>query len=159
MCIESLMPSSHLILCHPLLLPSVFPNIRVFSIESVLHVRWPKYWSFSFSVLPMNIHGWFPLWLTGLISLLSVKLLGVFSSITVQNYQFLSTQYIFIVLSFQDSAIPQDWGKGLEVSRLICCLHSCTFLATMMGGRMSIWSKHSLSQLSVPLLNCDSPRA
>ena len=49
--IESLMPSSHLILCHSLLLlPSVFPSIRVFSNESVLHIRWPKYWSFSFSI-------------------------------------------------------------------------------------------------------------
>ena len=48
------MPSKHLILCHPLLLPSVFPSIRVFSNESVLHIRWPKYWSFSFSISPSN---------------------------------------------------------------------------------------------------------
>ena len=49
------MPSNHLILCHPLLLlPSVFPSIRVFSNESVLHIRWPKYWSFSFSISPSN---------------------------------------------------------------------------------------------------------
>ena len=48
------MPSNHLILCHPLLLPSIFPGIRVFSNESVLHVRWPKYWSFSFSINPSN---------------------------------------------------------------------------------------------------------
>ena len=55
MSIESVMPSNHLILCHPLfLLPSVFPSIRVFSIESVLHLRWPKYWSFSFSISPSN---------------------------------------------------------------------------------------------------------
>ena len=46
---ESVMPSNHLILCHPLLLPSIFPSIRVFSKESILHIRWPKYWSFSFS--------------------------------------------------------------------------------------------------------------
>ena len=53
--IESVMPSNHLILCHPLLLlPSIFPNIRVFSKESVLCVRWPKYWSFSFSISPSN---------------------------------------------------------------------------------------------------------
>ena len=50
MSIEPLMPSKHLILCHPLLLPSIFPSIRVFSIESALHIRWPKYWSFSFSI-------------------------------------------------------------------------------------------------------------
>ena len=48
------MPSNHLILCRPLLLPSVFPRIRVFSSESVLHIRWPKYWSFSFSISPSN---------------------------------------------------------------------------------------------------------
>ena len=53
--IESVMPSSHLILSHPLLLlPSIFPSIRVFSNESVLHIRWPKYWSFSFNISPSN---------------------------------------------------------------------------------------------------------
>ena len=57
MSIESVMPSSHLILCHPLLLlPSIFPSIRVFSNESALHLRWPKYWSFSFNISPLNEH-------------------------------------------------------------------------------------------------------
>ena len=55
MSIKSVMPSNHLILCHPLLLlPSIFPSIRVFSSESVLCIRWPKYWSFSFSISPFN---------------------------------------------------------------------------------------------------------
>ena len=55
MSIELVMPSNHLILCHPFrLLPSIFPSIRVFSNESVLHIRWPKYWSFSFSMSPSN---------------------------------------------------------------------------------------------------------
>ena len=55
MSIESVMPSKHLILCHPLLLlPSIFPSIRVFSNESVFHIRWPEYWSFSFSISPSN---------------------------------------------------------------------------------------------------------
>ena len=55
MSIESVMPSNHLILCLPLLLPpSIFPSIRVFSSESVLHIRWPEYWSFSFSISPSN---------------------------------------------------------------------------------------------------------
>jgi len=54
MSIESVMPSNHLILCRPLLLPSIFPSIRVFSNESVLHIKWPKYWSFSFSISPSN---------------------------------------------------------------------------------------------------------
>ena len=60
---ESVMPSNHLILCQPLLLlPSIFPSIRVFSSESVLHIRWPKYWSFSFNISPSNEY-------SGLISL------------------------------------------------------------------------------------------
>ena len=54
MSIESVMPSNHLILCHPLLLPSIFPSIRVFSNESALHIRWLTYWSFSFSISPSN---------------------------------------------------------------------------------------------------------
>ena len=55
MSIESVMPSNHLILCHPLFLPpSIFPSIRVFSNQSVLHIRWPKYWGFSFSISPFN---------------------------------------------------------------------------------------------------------
>ena len=87
MSIESVMPSNHLILCHPLLfLPSVFPSIRVFSNEPALHIRWPKYWSFSFSIgTPMNIQGWFSLGLTGLISLLSKELSRALSSNTVQK--------------------------------------------------------------------------
>ena len=54
MSIKSVMPSNYLILCHPLLPPSIFPSIRVFSNESVLHIRWPKYWSFNFSISPSN---------------------------------------------------------------------------------------------------------
>ena len=70
MSIELMMPSNHLILCCPLLrLLSVFPSIKVFSNELALCIRWPKYWSFSFSLSPSNnIQDWFPLGLTGLIS-------------------------------------------------------------------------------------------
>ena len=72
MSFELVMPSNHLILCHPLLLlPSIFPSIRVFYSESVLPIRCSKYWSFSFSISPMNIQDWFPWGLTGLIALLS----------------------------------------------------------------------------------------
>ena len=62
MSIELVMPSKHLVPCHPLLLPSLFPSIRVFSNESALHIRWPKYWDFSFSISPFNYY-------SGLISL------------------------------------------------------------------------------------------
>ena len=56
MSIKTVMPSNHLILCRPLLLPSIFPSIRVFSNESALRIRWPKYWSFSFNISPSNEH-------------------------------------------------------------------------------------------------------
>ena len=94
MSIESVMPSSHLILCHPLLLlPSIPPNIRVFSNESILHMRWPKYWSFSFNIIPSKE-------IPGLISfrmdwvdLLAVQgTLRVFYNTTVQKHQIFGAQ-------------------------------------------------------------------
>ena len=92
--IKSMMPSNHLILCHPLLLlPPIFPIIRFFSKESALCVRWPKYWSFSFSISPSNEYsGLISFRLTGLISLLSKGLSRVFSSTTVQKHQLFSVQ-------------------------------------------------------------------
>ena len=90
MSIESVMPSNHLILCSRLLLlPSIFPSIRVFSNESVLHIRWPEYWSFSFSISPSNEYsGLIFLGLTCLISLLTKELSRVFSNTIVQKHQF-----------------------------------------------------------------------
>ena len=84
------MPLNHLILCRPLLLlPSIFPSIRVFFNESVLCIRWPSIGvSALTSVLPMNIQDWSPLGWTGWISLQSKGLLGVFSNTTVQKHQF-----------------------------------------------------------------------
>ena len=94
MSIESVMPSSHLILYHPLLLsPPIPPSIRVFSNESTLRMRWPKYWSFSFSIIPSKeIQGWYPSEWTGWISLQSKGLSRVFSNTTVQKHQFFGTQ-------------------------------------------------------------------
>ena len=90
---ESVMASNHLILCHPLLLPpSILPSIRVFSNKSALHIRWPKYWSFSFNISPSNEY-------PGLISfrkdwwiLQSKGLSRVFSNTTVQKHQFFDAQ-------------------------------------------------------------------
>ena len=92
--IESVMPSNHLILHHPLLLlTSIFPSIRVISNKSVLHNRWPKYWSFSFSIsLSKQYSGLISLGLKGLISLQSKGLPRVFSSTTVQKHQFFGAQ-------------------------------------------------------------------
>ena len=94
MSIESVVPSNRLILCCPLLLPpSIFPSIRVFSSESVLHIRWPMYWSFSFNVSPSNEYsGMILLGCTGWISLQSKGLPRVFSNTTVQKHQFFSAQ-------------------------------------------------------------------
>ena len=87
--IESVILSNHLILCHPLILPSVFPNIGVFSNKLALWIKWPKYWPAS--VFAMNIQGWLPLGLTGLICLQSKGLSRVFSSTTIWKHQFFST--------------------------------------------------------------------
>ena len=93
MSIKSVMPSNHCILCHPLLLlPSIFPSIRVFSNESLLCIRWPKYWSFSFNISPSKEY-------SGLISfrmvwldLLTAKRLSRVSYTIVLKHQFFSTQ-------------------------------------------------------------------
>ena len=90
--IESVMPSSHLILCRPLLLlPPIPPSIRVFSNESTLHVRWPKYWTFSFSISPSNEHPGLISFRMDWLALLAVQGLSrVFSNTTVQKHQFFS---------------------------------------------------------------------
>ena len=97
MSIESVMPSNHLILCHPLLLwLSIFPSIKVFSNESTLRMRWPKYWSFSFSISPSNEY-------SGLTDWLSLQFKGlsrVFFNTTVQKHQFFGAQ-----LSLQSNSI------------------------------------------------------
>ena len=96
MSIESMVPSNHLILSCPLssCLPSVFPSIRVFSNESALHIRWPKYWSFSFSISPSNEYSGLISFRTGLISWQSKGLSRVFSNTTNEKHQFFSTQYV-----------------------------------------------------------------
>ena len=94
MSIVLVMPSNHLILCRPLLLPpSVFPSIRVFSSESALCTRWPKYWRFSFNISPSNEHpGLISFRMDCLISLQSKGLSRVFSNTTVQKRQFFCAQ-------------------------------------------------------------------
>ena len=95
MSISSVMPSNHLILCHPfLLLPSIFPSIRVFSSELVLCIRWSKYWSFSFSISPSNEYsGLISFRMDCWISLQSKGLSRVFSNTTVQKHQFFSSRF------------------------------------------------------------------
>ena len=110
---ESVMPSNHLILCHPLLLlPSI---IRVFSNESVLHIRWPKYCSFSFSINPSNEYsGLISFRITGLISLQSKRISRIFSNTTVHKHQFFDAQLFFMV---QFSHPYMTTGKTIALTR------------------------------------------
>ena len=92
---KSVIPSIHLILCRPYLLPpSIFPSIRVFSSESVLRIRWPKYWSFSFNISPSNEYSGLISFRMDWLDLLAVQgpLSRVFSNTTVQKHQFFSAQ-------------------------------------------------------------------
>ena len=104
--IESVMPSSHPILCRPLLLlPTIPPSIRVFSNESTLRMRWPKYWSFSFSVSPSNEYPGLISFRMDWLDLLAVKGFSrVVSNTTVQNHQFLCAQ-----LSSQSNSHIHTW--------------------------------------------------
>ena len=87
------MPSSHLILCHPLLLPPIPPSIRVFSNESTLCMRWPKYWIFSFSISPSNEHSGLISFRMDCLDLLAIKGLSrVVSNTAVQKHQFFGAQ-------------------------------------------------------------------
>ena len=94
MSIESVMPSNHLIFCCPLLLqPSIFPSLRVFSNESALRIRWPKYWSFSFSIIPSKEHPRLISFRMDWLDLLAVQgTLGVSSNTTVQKHQLFGAQ-------------------------------------------------------------------
>ena len=111
MSIESVMPSNHLILCRPiLLLPSIFSSIRVFSNDLAFCTRRPKSIgaSASASVLPMNSQSWFPLELTGLISLLSKRLSRVFSNTKVWKHQFFSAQTSLWSNSHIHTRLPEN---------------------------------------------------
>ena len=94
--IKSVMPSNHLILCYPLLLPTIFPSITVFSNESALYIRWPKDWNFSFNISPSNVYsglisfGW-----ADWISLQSKGLSRIFSNTTVQNTNSLMLSFLY----------------------------------------------------------------
>ena len=130
MSIELVMSSNHLVLCCPvLLLPSVFPSIRVFSNESVLHIRWPKDWaSASASVLPMNIQDWFPLELTDWISLQSKGLSRVFSNTAVQKHQFFGAQLYGLTLTS-----IHDYWKNHSFNQTDLCWQSVSLLFNMLS--------------------------
>ena len=131
MCIESVMPSNHLILWHPLLLlPSIFPSIRVFSNESALHIRWAKYWSFSFNISPSNEHPGLISFRMDWLDLLSVQ--GTLKSLLQHHsskaYIFLSPAFVIVQISHPYTTI----GKTIALTRwtfvekvCLCFLISC----------------------------------
>ena len=131
--IESVMPSSHLILCRPLLLlPSIFPSIRVFSNESALHIRWPKYWSFSFSISPSNEYSGLISFRMDWLDLLAVQeTLRALSNTTVQKHQFFSTQ-----LSSPSNSHIHTW-----LSEKIIDLTRRTFVRKVMSLLLNMLSR------------------
>ena len=131
MSIEPLMPSNHLILCHPLLLlPSIFPSIKDFSNESALHIRWPKYWSFSFSISPSNEY-----W--GLISfridwfdLLAVQ--GTIKSSPAPLFKSINSSLLSLLYGL--TSIHEYYGKNIasNIQNLLARWHLC-FLICCIG--------------------------
>ena len=113
--IKSVMPSSHLILCCPLLLlPSIFPSIRVFSDESVLHIRWPKYWSFSFSISPSNEHSGLISFRMDWVDLLAVQ--GTLKSLLQQHSSNASIQWSSAFFVVQLSHLCMTTGKTITLT-------------------------------------------
>ena len=109
MSIESVIPSNHLILCCPLLLlPSIFPSIKIFSNGSDLCIKWPEYWSFSFSISPYNEYsGLIPFRIDWLDILAVQRLSRVFSNTTVQKHQFFGTQLSLWFNSHINTGLPE----------------------------------------------------
>ena len=132
MSIESVMPSNHLILCHPLLLlPSIFPSVMVFSNESVLHITWPEYWSFSFSISPSNEYSGLISFKTDLLDLLAVQ--GTLKSLLQHHSSKASILQCSAFFIVQLSHLYMTTGKTIGLARwnfvgkvmsllYICCL-------------------------------------
>ena len=116
MSIESVIPSNHLILCHhPLLLPSIFPSIRVFSNESALRIRWPKYWSFSFNITPSNEHPGLISFRRDWLDLLAVQ--GTPKSLLQHHSSKASIQWLLAFFTVQFSHPYTTTGKTIALTR------------------------------------------
>ena len=114
--IESMMPSNHLILCHPLLfLPSVFPSIRVFSIESALHIRWPNYWCFGFNISPSNEYSGLISFRINWFDLLVVQ--AILKSLLHHNSSKLSIHQCSAFFMIQLSHLYMTTGKTIALTR------------------------------------------
>ena len=117
MSIESVMPSNHLILCRPLLLsPSIFPSIRVFSNESSLRIRWPKYWSFSFKISPSNEHSGLISFRMDWLDLLAVQ--GILESLLQHHSSKTAILWCSAFLMVQLSHLHMSTGKTIALTML-----------------------------------------
>ena len=132
MSIESVMPSNHLILCHPLLLPSsIFPSIRVSSNESVLHIRWPKYWSFSFTISPSNEHPELISFRMDWLDLLAVQ--GTLKSLLQHHSSKASILWCSAFFTFQLSHPYMTTGKTIALTRWTFVSKALCFLICYLG--------------------------
>ena len=130
MSIELVMPSNHLILCHSLLLPSIFPSIRVSSNESVLYIRWPKYWSFSFSISPSNEYSRLIFFRVDRLDLLAVQ--GTLKSLLQQHsskasilhsaFFMVQLSHLYIIIGKTIALTRQTFASKVIFLLLICCL-------------------------------------
>ena len=166
MSIELVMPSNYLILCHPLLLPSILPNTGVFSNDSVLCIKWPKYWSFSFSISPSNEYsGPISFRMDWLDCLQSKGFSRVFSHTTVQKHQFFRAHFFLIV---QLSHLHMTTGKITALTRwnlvgkvmsLLFNMMSRLIIAFLQRGKRLLisWCSHYLQWFWSPknkVCNC-----
>ena len=133
MSIDLVMPSNHLILCCPLLLlPSIFPNIRVFSNESALHIRWPKYWSFSFNISPSHEHPGLISFRMDKLDLLAVQ--GTLKSLLQHHSSKASILWCSAVFTVQLSHPYMTTGKTIALTRW-------TFVGKVMSLLFNMWSR------------------
>ena len=136
MSIESVMPSNHLILFHPLLLlPSIFPSIRVFSNESVLRIRWPKYWSFSFSISPSNEYSGLISFRMDWLDLLAVQ--GTLKSLLQPHSSKASILQCSAFFTVQLSHPHMTTGKTIALTRWISVGKIMSLLFNMLSQRLS----------------------
>ena len=132
MSIESMMPSNHLILCHPLLLPSIFPSIRVFSNESALRIRWLKYWSFSFSISPSNEYSGLISFSMDCLDLLAVQ--GTLKSLLQHHSSKTSILWRSAIFIVQLSHLYMTTGETIALTRW-------TFVGKVMFLRFNMLSR------------------
>ena len=138
MSIESVMPSNYLILCCPLLLPpSIFPSIRVFSNESVLHIRWQKYWSFNFSISPSNEHPGLMSFRMDWLDLLAVQ--GTLKSLLQHHSSKASVLRLSVFFIIQLSHLHMTTGKTVALTRQ-------TFVGTVMSLLFNMLSRFGVTQ-------------